>query len=253
MSKKFICYLCSTHGIKDEMIREQVSPNTSRYYHKDCKNINTLNKSIHSGLHRKESKKHQGSKRVIFELLTNGDRVLIDQHLQQVNLDFDFIAVESPVTHIHKNKIPFLDIHDCTSCIEQYKKDNEFNLETVEEFHNQINVNAYKSVTTQDYFYQHPCLNCPFNHLRYKYIFDVGIGKEGNYTAAFEILHTSKISKNKIIYCINNDIQLFEIHTIEARKKNKKLKCERVWWKDAEGNIQICVSYKGLFNEEVIS
>jgi len=96
----------------------------------------------------------------------------------------------------------------------------------------------------------HPCNSCKYRgNLNYKFVFDIGIGHKGNYTAAIEILNKSTVKDEKLLYCIKNNINLFEIkaETILKEIENPKyIKCQRLWWKDENGNINVADQYSHL-------
>jgi hypothetical protein len=250
MTRQVKCFICSTKGNKSEMIREEITKNNItkiKYYHPDCKNIKELNYHSNNSIYRKESKKHNGAKRKILESLINNDILLIDQNNKYITFDMDFMAIESPVSTSHKNKIPFIDLKDCSICVKKYKRNYHFDIKTKEEFFERLNISSYKHKSEKEVYYQHPCLNCPFNNLKYKHIFDIGLGKEGYYTGAIEILHTSKIKRNKILFCIENNIELIEIPSTVVNTKDKEISCERIWWKDKDGEIHLSSRYCDLF------
>ncbi|WP_216638211.1 hypothetical protein, partial [Brevibacillus brevis] len=219
------------------------------YYHSDCKNINEFNRSTNNGRYKNETRSHLGAKRKIFELLLDESISLIDQNYNIITLDMEFVAIESPVTNLHKNRIPFINLKECANCVNQYKKVNDFNIGSKREFFDKLNIASYKHKSGNEIYYQHPCLNCPFNNLKYRYVFDIGIGKNGYYTGAIEILHTSEIKKEKILFCIENNIELIEFPStiIKVKNENKELNCERIWWKDEKDQIHISNKYSRLF------
>lgn len=64
----------------------------------------------------------------------------------------------------------------------------------------------YKSIKNKTCLSQHPCINCVFNMVKYRHIFDIGLGKGNKYTYAIEVYKTSVVTMEKLSYCIEKGI-----------------------------------------------
>lgn len=250
----FACYFCKTKSKKDYLIKVKTGKvtksgqETIRFYHADCKiaEDNKKNKGfIKTGAYANESKFHNDGKELVIELL-NSKVSIVDQSSKNIEFKGDFIAAESPVVKEFGNTVPF---HGDT-CVECFKKYDLLDYDENGVVNNQealIRMTCHdKYMIIENQYKLHPCIKCPLNNLKFNMIFDIGIGNESGYTAAIEILNTSKIKDYKLKYCIDQNIDLFEVSVEELeryRNEQNTLVLNRIWWKDSKGNVQIHKSY----------
>jgi hypothetical protein len=242
--KLFKCYYCRSGSPKDGMIKVDSKSKTKnggsihRYYHPECLSVskqNKVNENRRTGAYSNESVSHKQGKEMVLKWIQEGSH-LIDQFGNEIMLNGDFYKIESPVTKEYKNLIPSQS-DTCISCFKnydliQYDDDEMINLNELYE-----RTGCHKKDNL------HTCIKCPFNKLSYKMIFDIGIGLEGKYITAIEILNTSKVKDYKLKYCISNRIELFEISVDEIENNRpEQIKCNRLWWIE-NGKVVILDDY----------
>lgn len=223
------CYICEQADDKENLIKEEIirynEQKTYKYHHEQCLIIKNTKQT--NPIYKNESKKHKNFKTKIFQAIINNQLILMDQNNIKYSFDdYDFIAIESPVTKQHQNKIPFNNLNQCKFCISKYKKNNNFDVTNKSEFYDKLNIKIYQK-QNKDYYHLHPCINCPYNYLHYLHIFDIGIGKNGIYKYAIEIANTNKANEKKLTFCRENNIDLFEID-IKNIKYSKIISCKKL-------------------------
>lgn len=237
----FKCYHCRTKSKKEDLIRIEMENKLKkgttliRYYHSECKMISELNKKNKEGrtcTYSNESVTHLSMKEDLYKMIKLNKLKMVDQHENEIMINSKVIVtMEAPVTLQHDKVAPYFSKDSCKFCF------NSIGLSGYDEaILNERILNCRESEGT------HPCIKCPFNKLNYISVFDIGIIENGKYIAAIEVLHTSKIKKYKLDYCIKNDIKLYEIDSYEGFN-GEKVRCTDVWWKDEEGKIEISDKY----------
>lgn len=254
--KLFKCYFCKNKSLKGEMERIETGKKTKqggkifRYYHPECMKIKKQNKlkgERRTCAYVNESNEHKNGKEFILEWITKG-KILIDQFGNEINVNGDFYSVESPVTKEYGKMIPY-EGNTCESYFSYYdliKYNDDKKITNLNELRSRIGYKKHKVGENQ--YKLHPCISCPFNRLNYKMVFDIGIGMNGKYKTAIEILNTSKVKDYKLKYCIKNNIELIEIRVDEISKckDDDQLNCNRLWWKDENDKVHIADEYKNL-------
>jgi hypothetical protein len=242
--KLFKCYYCRRKSEKENMIAEEGRPTksggkTTRYFHEECKRVQMMNKknrTTRTGIGNTEGEKHSQLKLDIRKFISKNKLVLVDQFENEIEVEGELVKYESPVVEEYVGKAPFNNNESCNNCFSKYEID--------EGMYGKLRkrVCDLKEVKQGE----HPCIRCPFNTLKYYYLFDVGIASNGIYTDVIEVLHSSRVKKGKLTYCIKNNINLFEVDTVEEIKDDK-LKVNRLWWIDNNEKICIHDDYIDLF------
>jgi hypothetical protein len=179
-----------------------------------------------------ESHKHILAKKLLFEWICNGKIKLLDKYqfiltYKDEFLPYTFYGMESPIIKGCGSRIPMKSKGFCEeNCVPSEYKKIEHNLNPEKQTHYTIityNEDFYKDRFTSypvreihnlndaQVFNEHPCGVCKWNNLDYQFIFDIAIGRRGHYNIALEIVHTSPTSLEKIKFCIDNDIRIYEI------------------------------------------
>lgn len=199
-----------------------------------------------------ESYKHKLAKELLFNWIVVNNTDLIDQFNNSHYIDDDFVAVESPVfKELGEGWVPYHQIGSCDDCLSDITEHQwEGHISAIEN----KNIRPLDTRTLSGCYFNHPCNECDFNKLyTYQFIFDIGIGHEGNYINAIEVLNTSKVSDKKLIYCIRNNINLFEVKAdwvLKQTKIPKNIKANRLWWRE-NGEVFISDHYRHLEGIEI--
>lgn len=234
------CYYCKRGDDKSEMIQEEHHRNEKlvyRYYHNECKYIETenrLGKKRRTRFGNTEGKEHSEYKKKIYKLLSKRKLKLIDQFGNEIHMEGE-LFMESPLSREYKNQAPFNDKSTCNQCFSKYGMG--LNTDHCNMLRNRIV--DYKPIKNGD----HPCLECPFNMLGFKFVFDLAFASNGHYHTAIEILNTSKCKKEKLLHCIKHKINLYEVK-IDKELKDGVLNVQSLWWINDSGIIEIHNSYK---------
>jgi hypothetical protein len=218
-----------------------------------------------------EGKKHLEAKSKLFERIVDDNIIFLDQFQNKLYLSsWEFAAMESYVYKDIGIAEPYSSGY-CTGCMpspdsklfnfsqEYYEliSSDDFNGkipekdEVILEFYNrrmsrifnrrfensaEFNKNIYILVPENDItaFNSHPCNLCKYkNNIHIRFIFDIGLSHEGAYKTAIEIMNTSPVKKNKLDFCMKNDINLIEINANDILNLNdgdKYLNCRRLWY-----------------------
>jgi hypothetical protein len=183
-----------------------------------------------------ESYKHKLSKELLFKWIVEGNICFVDQFQEEHFVLDDFVAIESPVyKHMDNGWVPYHQAGSCDFCF----PDDNFDFHSSQIDHDKYLVGKPpEDRCLGGYYSSHPCNNCVYRDIyKNKFIFDIGVGHEGMYTYAIEIVHKNKVAENKLLYCIKNDIILLEVKAESILKQVKvpdSLKCESLWKR--EGN-----------------
>lgn len=205
-----------------------------------------------------ESYKHKLAKELVFEWLTSTDTVLIDQFKKTHVTIGEFIAIESPVTTSYDTCVPYHDAGSCEGCFPQELMDENYNFP--KELYSKLKAKERitgkmdeDDIINGGFFKLHRRIDCPFNKFKYKFIFDIGMGSEATYHTAVEITNTSKVTDKKLLYCIRNRIDLFEVQANAVLRKTKRpkyLKCKRLWWME-DDKYYVADSYSHLVGTNI--
>ncbi|WP_299831324.1 hypothetical protein [uncultured Metabacillus sp.] len=238
------CYKCKTKSPKEELTivntgkKSKTGGDVIRYYHNECMTVEKVNKSKgerRTGSWNNESDVHKSFKDKLFNMIINKEIKLYDQFGKEIIFkDNSFISTETPVSKEYGKEIPY--VSSCKPCLDK------FELEYNEEVEKRIDPKVVKSCYNS--YKIHPCIGCIFNKQNYISVFDIGAGKDKEYTTAIEVLNTSRVKEYKLKYCIKNNIELFEVNVNDIEDElDDTLVLQRLWWIDNKGKIIIHKDY----------
>jgi len=259
IAKLKICSHCKGKGIGSNMIKvEKVMSDKitlHSYFHHHC--IQAKKNGIRKfDICRKltgntESKSHKVVKNDILKGLLGNVITLVDHFGNNYNPKGDYMACE--MTMLENVSISYLEDNTCKLCFDRYKLSEYENGEWInkDELMQSVQINkvAHRMNKDKDIIClkSHPCTICKFNTYYFKFIFDIGIINKGKLDTVIEVYNTSEVKKEKLQYCIENNIQLFEVNVKDVKKinmyKETEIRCNKLWWIE-NGEIVISDKYK---------
>lgn len=256
INKKLKCFHCREKGNKNDMIREEVKRQSGisyRFYHSHCysiKNIRDFDKH-RLKIGKNESREHKKLKEDILKGLLGKQIKFVDQFKSKHSFYGEYMSTEIPISY--DNVIPYLHSGTCQSCFSKFEVtevvddewiNKDILMQSIPIVKETNRLNKSKDTVCLK---AHPCVSCKFNSNDFKLIFDIGIVNKGKIDTVIEILNTSKVKREKLLYCIKNNIKLFEVNVkcnedVSVYCLNE-VKCEMLWWKE-NGKIKIADRYK---------
>lgn len=241
MSKKFKCYHCKCDGEKDTMIVEELERMNKKvfiYYHPDCHSIKNENKlsKIKKYTGSNETNQHMNTKINILKGLLGDAVVLVDQNGDEHKVKGEYMTTELPV--MFDGRVPYLEDSTCRECFGRHGMVKSENGDWINKHEMMCKVplkvvtndqNKDKGIVCAE---SHPCNKCRFKTEAFKFIFDIGVVNNGKITDVIEIYHSNKVKKDKLAYCKENGINLFEISTKDVSRvyvyNENVIKCNKL-------------------------
>ncbi|MFK3936654.1 hypothetical protein ACI2JA_03940 [Alkalihalobacillus sp. NPDC078783] len=215
------------------------------FYHTECKAIKDNKDLVSSKPLSNETKIHSKSKLGLHEAIVKNNCELVDQFKNAHKLIGNYSSTEFPV-YVEYDQLPYFDKSSCDSCITKCLGENNNHVNNGEK----IKIDTYKRTIEGEHHKEHPCNRCVFNKdLTHIVIFDIAFADKGRVTDAIEVKKSSGVSKRKLVYCIKNNIRLYEVDVDQEiiDRKSRKVNCHLIWWRENE-KLMIAERYTKYFN-----
>jgi len=168
--------------------------------------------------------------------IVNKDVIFQDQEGYRFHIDIDRMGFGSMESYVYKESGVMEPYHSgqCCQCIKAYTYEEDcelFDTRFSDSERGKWNQNILIMDEDYTYFKSHPCNFCKYKGVAdCIFIFDIAFSHKGKIEIAVEVNNTSPVKKNKLAFCIENDITLIQIDAKEVnlatQRINKIVDCE---------------------------